>query len=69
MVLFSEPSAKTFVGGKCALPSALLVISYFGFRFLPKHTIKSLVFRVTSRVEVFCHKQDSLMCVWRGGVC
>ena len=30
---YSLSRRKTFVGGKCALPTALLVISHFGFRY------------------------------------
>jgi len=34
MVLFTASRGNTFVGGKCALPSALLVISYVAFIFM-----------------------------------
>jgi len=52
----AERRRNTVVGGECALPSALLVISYFGFRFTNVYNkLGPITFCCRGRdVEAFC---------------
>ena len=54
MVLFTASRGNTFVGGKCALPSALLV-SYFDFIFTTAYN-KILFCCLWRNVDASCHK-------------
>ena len=52
---------NTVVRGKCTLPKALLVISYFGFGFTSAYN--SILFCCLQRnVEPCCHTHDSCLC-------
>ena len=54
MVLFTASRENTFVGGTCALPSALLVISYFGFKFTTCVQFNAVLFGSSRNVEASC---------------